>query len=322
MTSFLRVTILTAGYNASQFLDRYAQGVRWQQYPNTELVYVDDGSEDGTYERVVSMLDSGAFGPISCRVFRQDNQGPHVAMNRGLEVASGDLIVPVDADDMLLPGAIKAFVEAFGDNPEADLVYADYRKCDESFRRLPPEPQRCKWIASKNLLWSLLEHGMFIPAGSYCYRKRCLELLPNKRFTVQYHAQNLELLLHAAARAKCVHIPKETVEIMVRPDSRSRACTLERLRRKVNGSAVVQREVSRMYGVPWHVRLRLERRLLGLDIDYYFLTRRGVPFLVACAKAACVGALRRKNLSQLAALFLPSLRSRVLCRYFSGYVVN
>lgn len=322
MTSLLRTTILTAAYNASRFLERYARGVRCQQYANTELVYVDDGSEDNTYEYVLSLLDSGAFGPISYHILRQDNQGPHAAMNRGLEVATGDLILPVDADDMLLPGAIEAFVEAFGDNPEADLVYADYRKCDESFRRLPPEPQRNKWISSKNLLWSLLEHGMFIPAGSYCYRRRCLELLPNKRFTVQYHAQNLELLLHAAANAKCVYIPKETVEIMVRPNSRSRACTLERLRRKVTGSAVLQREVARTYGVPWQVRLRLERRLVGLDVDYYFLTCRVVPFLVACAKAACLGALSRKHISQLAAIFLPSLRSRVVCRYFDGYALS
>ena len=314
-----RVTILTAGFNVTAFIPNYLAGIKAQKYPVLEVVFVDDGSTDNTAE----VLQQGAksHGPpfANLVILRQSNQGPHVAMNYGLQFATGDLILPVDADDMLLPGAVQAFVDAFISRPDADLVFADYRHIDEYNRVVPVPPKRRKWVRSPNLLNALLSYGMFIPAGAYCYRRHCLQFLPNGCFSPEYYAQNLEMLLHSAARGKCFYLPVETVQLTKRSDSRSNAKTLERLRRKVLGSARLQRAVARKYRVPLAVRTKLERRLIPLELDYYYLSNSRKEFLKTSFKALCLGVAKRKNVIQLLSLALPAVRQWVINRYFSGY---
>jgi len=313
------VTIITAAYNAVPFLTRYASGIRAQGQVCIEIIMVDDGSDDGTRETLLSLSRDRLFGSAKCRILSQPNQGPHVAMNYGLKFASGDLILPVDADDMLLPGAVQAFVDAFSRYPDADLVFADYRQIDEQERIHPLRASRREWVRSANLLYDLLAWGMFIPAGAYCYHRRCLEYLPDGCFSRAYQAQNLELLLHTAARGKCVYTPVETVQLTMRSQSRSRAASLERLRRKVEGSHCLQRHVARLYRVPFGVRLRLERRLIPLEMDYFFLCGMRKAFIVTWLKALCLRVGTRRNFAQVLSFAIPRLRSWVITRYFKGY---
>lgn len=313
------LTILTPAYNAVAYLERYALGIHVQSDVSPELVIVDDGSNDGTFEKILSMKRQGLFGSAKCIVVRQANAGPHVAMNYGLQFATGDLILPVDADDMLLPGAVRAFVDAFATHPDADLVFADYKQVDEENRTLPVAASRKNWVRSPNLLYALLEHGMFIPAGAYCYRRRCLEYLPGGCFSREYCAQNLELLLHVAARGKHVYIPVETVQLTKRRRSRSNAKTLERLRRKVLGSHRLQRDVARRYRVPLQVRLSLERRLVPLELDYYFLSQMDKAFVTTWLKGLLLRVISRRNITQLLSLLIPRLRDWVIRHYFNDY---
>ncbi|ASV74973.1 putative glycosyl transferase [Thermogutta terrifontis] len=318
MPSFL-VTVLTAGFNARKYLKRYLEGLVLQDYTPLQIVFVDDGSTDGSLEFIQYWVTRVNFAAELFITLRQENRGPHVAMNHGLRFATGDLILPVDADDMLLPGAVHAFVKAFEDNPTVDLVYAEHRRCDENFQPLLRPKLSPRLKDSSNLLYNLLRYGMFIPAGAYCYRRRCLDYLPNKQFTPEYQAQNLELLLHTAARGRCLYLDAETVELTVRSNSRSRAKSLERLKRKVYGSHRLQREVARQYAVPWSVRAKLEARLLPLELDYYFLSGMRQAFFRAWLKALCLGVASRKHVIQAFSLLSPRWRSKVVDRYFSGY---
>ncbi|WP_460185617.1 glycosyltransferase family A protein [Thermopirellula anaerolimosa] len=313
------VTILTAGFNARRYLERYLQGLVLQDYTRLQIIFVDDGSTDASLQFIQSWLTRLNLAASLLVTLRQENQGPHVAMNHGLQFATGDLILPLDADDMLLPGAVHAFVKVFEDNPTVDLVYSEHRRCDENFQPLPSPKLSPRLKDPSKLLHNLLICGMFIPAGAYCYRRHCLDYLPNKQFTPEYHAQNLELLLHTAARGKCLYLDAETVELTVRPNSRSRAKSLERLKRKVYGSHRLQREVGRQYAVPRDVRTRLEARLLPLELDYYFLSGMRQAFLRAWVKALCVGVASRKHVVQAFSLLSPRWRTKVIERYFSGY---
>lgn len=313
------VTVLTAGFNARRYLERYLEGLLLQQYTHLQVIFVDDGSTDGSLEFIQSWVARLNFAAPRFITLRQENRGPHVAMNYGLQFATGDLILPVDADDMLLPGAVRAFVKAFEDNPTVDLVYSAHRRCDENFQPLPSPKLTGRLKDSNKVLYNLLAYGTFIPAGAYCYRRGCLDYLPNGQFTPEYHAQNLELLLHTAARGRCLYLDAETVELTVRSNSRSRAKSLERLKRKVYGSHRLQREVARQYAVPWSVRAKLEARLLPLELDYYFLSGMRQAFFRAWLKALCLGVASRKHVIQAFSLLSPRWRAKVIERYFSGY---
>jgi glycosyltransferase involved in cell wall biosynthesis len=317
----MKVTILTSAYNAAVFMERYYSGLAAQTYRPIELIFVDDGSTDQTTEKFKEVMARGHLTNVQVINLRQENQGPPAAMNYGLQYATGDLILPLDADDQLLPGGVEAFVRTFQENPDAWLVCAEHRCVNEkgvhfNGRRVGPSLKRYP-----NLLWAILAEGMLAVAGSYCYRRDSLNLLPQGRLTVAFQAQNLEILLHTGAQKPVAYCEAETVEIYAHPDSRSRAKTLERLARKVNGSHRLQRLCAEIYKVPWDIRSKMERRLLPLEIDYYFLTGQVTKLLQCIVKLWQVDRLTKKHSMMLCAAIFPSLKSVVIERYFAGYAI-
>ena len=92
-----------------------------QDYPRIEYVIVDDGSTDESVEIIERHADRLAWWT------RQENAGQAAALNHGFARARGDLLAFLNSDDTLLPGAVTALVEAFGEDAELLLVYGDAR---------------------------------------------------------------------------------------------------------------------------------------------------------------------------------------------------
>ena len=92
-----RVSIVIPAHNAARFVGRAIESVREQTYSDWEIVVVDDGSRDGTWELLQ------ASGPRVHSFRREQAGGPAVARNLALEHATGELVAFLDADDLLLP---------------------------------------------------------------------------------------------------------------------------------------------------------------------------------------------------------------------------
>jgi glycosyltransferase involved in cell wall biosynthesis len=92
-----RVSVIVPAHNAALFLGAAIESVRAQSYGDWELIVVDDGSSDGTWE-----LLQGAGADV--RSYRRGMAGgPAVARNLAIEHATGELVTFLDADDLLLP---------------------------------------------------------------------------------------------------------------------------------------------------------------------------------------------------------------------------
>jgi glycosyltransferase involved in cell wall biosynthesis len=113
------VSIVTPSYNQAPFLEETMLSVLEQDYPRIEYVVVDDGSTDESPEIIRRYADRLAWWT------RQENAGQPAALNRGFAHTSGELLGFLNSDDTLLPGAVSAFVEAFGDDRDLLLVYGD-----------------------------------------------------------------------------------------------------------------------------------------------------------------------------------------------------
>lgn len=118
------VSIITSAYNRAHYLAEVIESVLNQDYPATEYIVLDDGSTDGTWNIIAGFGDR-------IRAFRHPNMGETQTMNRGLELATGEIIGVVNSDDPLLPGAIRAAVEALAAHPELMVVYPDWAMIDE-----------------------------------------------------------------------------------------------------------------------------------------------------------------------------------------------
>jgi len=95
------VSVLIPAYNAELYLGDCLESALVQTYPRIEVIVVDDGSTDGTYE-ITKKFQRG-----NCRVARQSNQGQASALNHAMSLASGDYFQFLDADDILDPRKIE-----------------------------------------------------------------------------------------------------------------------------------------------------------------------------------------------------------------------
>lgn len=111
----LAVDIVIDNYNYARFLDAAMDSALAQQHPRVRVIVVDDGSTDGSRELILRRGDA-----ISA-VLKQ-NGGQASALNAGFERCSGDVVIFLDADDLLLPDAAARVASAFADAPGAAKV--------------------------------------------------------------------------------------------------------------------------------------------------------------------------------------------------------
>jgi glycosyltransferase involved in cell wall biosynthesis len=111
------ITVVTATYNRAHLLRRLYDSLAKQSFTNFEWIVVDDGSSDDTTQ-ILSALPSTA--PFSIRLLQQENSGKHVALNKAIVAATGELTAIVDSDDQLVPMALETIWSAWARVPEYD----------------------------------------------------------------------------------------------------------------------------------------------------------------------------------------------------------
>lgn len=116
------VSVVIPAYNADRFLADALQSVRVQHYEPVETIVVDDGSTDGTRDVAASFRD--------VRVVRQSNGGVSSARNHGIDLARGEFIAFLDADDVWLPGKLASQAARITQRPSLAYVYTGYRVVD------------------------------------------------------------------------------------------------------------------------------------------------------------------------------------------------
>jgi glycosyltransferase involved in cell wall biosynthesis len=110
------VSVIIDNYNHGRFLCAAIDSALSQPYPDTEVIVVDDGSTDDSRELIAR------YGNRIVAVLK-DNGGQGSALNAGFRASRGDVVVFLDADDVLLPGAIETIVPRFAD---VDVVKAHW----------------------------------------------------------------------------------------------------------------------------------------------------------------------------------------------------
>lgn len=113
-----RVSVLIAGYNEYDYVERCIRSVRAQSYRNIEIICVDDGSLDGMYG---VMLRLQAEGILDKALRIEDRGGKSAALNLASSFASGDIFVVVDCDCTLDRRAVEKLAQPFID-PDVGAV--------------------------------------------------------------------------------------------------------------------------------------------------------------------------------------------------------
>lgn len=130
------VSIVTPVFNAEKYLQRYFEGILVQDYPQIELVLINDGSTDSSEQIMLSSKVELEKAGITVILLKQKNLGAAAAVKSGIEVASGEFLIWPDADDVLLPGSISKRVSAIV-HSRCDAVVSDSYLSDDPFEYNP-----------------------------------------------------------------------------------------------------------------------------------------------------------------------------------------
>ncbi len=122
----LKISVITVCYNASSTIRRCIESVIRQDYPNLEYIIVDGASTDGT------QLIAAEYKDHIARLVSEPDKGLYDAMNKGIALATGDIIGILNADDFFIhDGVISAYAQTFA-SAGADVVYANLNYIDTS----------------------------------------------------------------------------------------------------------------------------------------------------------------------------------------------
>lgn len=122
----LKVSVITVCLNSEKTIERTIQSVVNQTYPNIEYIVIDGKSSDRTLQiirKYIHKID---------RLISEEDEGIYEAMNKGLRLATGELIGFINSDDWYEPNAIETVVNVFLKDGYADVVYGNMNVYDEN----------------------------------------------------------------------------------------------------------------------------------------------------------------------------------------------
>jgi glycosyltransferase involved in cell wall biosynthesis len=127
----ISVSIITPIYNGERYIGETIESVLKQNYENWEILIIDDGSVDHSFEIAKNFEKSDA----RIHVFHQENKGSAAARNYGIRNAKGKIIALLDADDIWEPDFLEKQVK-FMKEKNASCAFCAYKKIDENSKEI------------------------------------------------------------------------------------------------------------------------------------------------------------------------------------------
>jgi glycosyltransferase involved in cell wall biosynthesis len=133
----IKISIITIAYNSASTIEDTIKSVVNQDYPNVEYIIVDGASKDDTLKIVQKYKDKIA------KVISEKDKGIYDAMNKGVKLATGDVIGMLNSDDLLADTSILSKIAKAFENNNIDATYGDLTYVD----RDNVEKITRKWLA-------------------------------------------------------------------------------------------------------------------------------------------------------------------------------
>jgi glycosyltransferase involved in cell wall biosynthesis len=169
-----KVSVIMPVLNGERYIGEAIQSIADQTHLDRELVLVDDGSTDGTLERV------RAFAGLVDIVFVHHDKPRGIApsMNDGVRHASGDFISFLDHDDAWFPAFLETQIRHLAQHPDAGLVHSDFRTIDSNGAVIEASVAASRGRRRPSgRVFSQLFMDSFIVGNSVLIRRECFERL-------------------------------------------------------------------------------------------------------------------------------------------------
>lgn len=132
------ITVILPTFNRAKLLPKAIESVLAQSFTDRELLVVDDGSSDETFQVVNRYLETNTF----VRYLRHSNRKLNLTRNAGIQAAFGRWITFLDSDDSYAPDHLESRIRFMQENPDIDLIVGGFHTDEEIFVRDCYNPDR------------------------------------------------------------------------------------------------------------------------------------------------------------------------------------
>jgi glycosyltransferase involved in cell wall biosynthesis len=206
------VSIITPSYNQGRFIEETMLSIKNQTYPNIEHIICDGGSTDETLD-VIRKHE----GTYNLRWLSEPDNGQADAINKGFNMARGEIVTWINSDDIYLSTeALRKVVDAFRAYPAADMVAGDGMYIDHIGRWLYPAPQ---WNKKRVCLKHLRYANSLIQPATF-FRRHVLQ--DCRCDTAFYYAFDWDLFLCITRRYNVLPIDDIIAGFRIHPTSKTR----------------------------------------------------------------------------------------------------
>jgi|WetSurMetagenome_2_1015567.scaffolds.fasta_scaffold13826_3 glycosyltransferase involved in cell wall biosynthesis len=293
------ISIITPSYNQGQYIEETIRSLLLQNYPNLECIVIDGGSSDTTlqilnkYDRFIKWVS-------------EPDEGQTDAINKGLKMASGEIIAYLNSDDLYEPGTFRTIAQAFVECDDIAMIYGNIIHIDEYSRFI-------EYHETGDLdLARYMSGAFYLPQPSVFFRKCVLRTLG--LFDKELHlAMDFDYWLRIILTFKTMYIPQPLAKARIYPQAKSialdyryieeriyildkifRQYKLETLRKKVYGYTYFIGALTFMKKYFFRDAIRYFR--LALKTDYYYLFH---PYLYWWMLEMIIGGKNGKKIKPL-----------------------
>ena len=222
---FPLVSVLMPAYNHENYIQETIESIINQTYPNIELIILDDGSKDKTWEKITELKPKCENRFVKIHFETKQNEGTCITLNKLLKLSSGEFVYIIASDDLAKPQAIEKEVKFLQDNPDYALAVGDNEYVDSIGKQIfrtqkafTSNIKNAKYKTVKEFLSSKLKIDFlsddfgsyktlykenYIPNG-YLIRKNIFETIGN--FTKNAPLEDFWLMLQISKYKKMKYI--------------------------------------------------------------------------------------------------------------------
>jgi glycosyltransferase involved in cell wall biosynthesis len=214
----MRVSILIPSFNHEAFVSEAIDSALASQHRDLEVIVVDDGSTDDTRTRLEEFR-----GDRRVQVFTQENQGAHAALNRAMELATGDVFFILNSDDAFFPDRVPRLVKELREQPDTvlaaswiQIVDVDGSECGikKGWLNLPPwsPPSRGPYLSNLgDPVLALLETNYLATTSNIAF-PRTLVTDHGLQFRALRYAHDWDFILSACHHGEIALVPAPLVK--------------------------------------------------------------------------------------------------------------
>jgi glycosyltransferase involved in cell wall biosynthesis len=237
-----KISVIVPSYNTARFIEETLQSILSQRYSNVECIVVDGGSNDGTLD-----LLKRYEGQITWMSERDEGQSD--AINKGLKLASGDIVSYICADDVYETDCFRKIADFFDGSPDTMWACGKCRIVDENGLETRRPITWYKNFWHRRYSFNRLLIMDFIPQPAVFWRKELVNKIGF--FDVNEHlAMDYEYWLRAAAKHNPGFIDDYLARFRVHPRSKSTVGYASQARQALRIGRKYAKSEGRNYLVP------------------------------------------------------------------------